>query len=141
MTESHDCVAVAPKPSQSQLGARLQHEADTCLPGVSHALQGNRYNKDEPGTPFCHGGAGYVLSRAMLRELGPFLAQCMEEEPFVTSGWEDVKLGGCIYRHLGQTCLTLNGWDVSSPSAPFPSCQVVSARGFRWCTLRPMPTQ
>lgn len=51
---------------------------------------------------YCMGGPGVVLSRALLRKLGPHLRECLSN--VVVSYNEDVEVGRCISRRLGIQC-------------------------------------
>ncbi|XP_019850623.1 PREDICTED: chondroitin sulfate synthase 1-like [Amphimedon queenslandica] len=58
--------------------------------------------KLRPSDVFCMGGPGMVLSRALLRKLGPHLQECLTN--VVVSYNEDVEVGRCINRRLGIYC-------------------------------------
>lgn len=60
----------------------------------------------------CHGGAGYVLSRALLQLVGPHFPGCMDEWPQTT--YEDAKVAFCLMRHAASHCIGMKphfGWD------------------------------
>lgn len=66
--------------------------------------------------PFCHGGAGYILSRALLRQSGPHFRSA----PFYSSN-EDTTVGAVLLAATGARCLhysgdTLGGLDLVANS-------------------------
>eukprot|EP00049_Salpingoeca_infusionum_P018838 m.359023 g.359023 ORF g.359023 m.359023 type:complete len:1247 (+) comp18374_c0_seq1:602-4342(+) len=52
---------------------------------------------------FCHGGAGYILSRALLKLVGPYI----REFPHVTS-LEDCAVAAVLYHYTGVHCINTN---------------------------------
>ncbi|EGD80807.1 hypothetical protein PTSG_01396 [Salpingoeca rosetta] len=52
---------------------------------------------------FCHGGAGYVLSRELLRIVGPYF----RDSPSVTA-LEDAAISSVLYQHSGVRCINTN---------------------------------
>ncbi|KAL7078846.1 hypothetical protein ACQ4LE_002769 [Meloidogyne hapla] len=50
---------------------------------------------------YCMGGPGVILSRETLRQLAPYLEQCLHS---LLTTHEDVELGRCIRRHVGLAC-------------------------------------
>ena len=51
---------------------------------------------------YCLGGPGVIMSRSVLRKIGPNLDRCLSE---VVSNHEDVELGRCIRKYAGISCL------------------------------------
>lgn len=54
-----------------------------------------------PSDNFCMGGPGMVMSKSLLKKLGPHLEYCLKN---VLSNHEDVEIGRCIKRHVGVSC-------------------------------------
>ena len=52
---------------------------------------------------FCHGGSGYVMSRELLRRVGPYI----QNASTVTS-LEDAAVAAVAYEHTGVKCVNLN---------------------------------
>uniref|UniRef100_A0A915NM15 Hexosyltransferase n=1 Tax=Meloidogyne floridensis TaxID=298350 RepID=A0A915NM15_9BILA len=50
---------------------------------------------------YCMGGPGVILSKETLRQLAPYLEQCLNS---LLTTHEDVELGRCIRRHVGLAC-------------------------------------
>ena len=68
----------------------------------------------QPHEHYCMGGPGVLLSRALLRRLGPHLDDCLQH---VVLSWnEDLEVGRCISRRLGVQC-TWNYEVIPAPSA------------------------
>lgn len=56
-----------------------------------------------PGENYCMGGPGMILSRSVLRKVGPHLEHCLQTAPKVHMH-EDIQLGLCIQRYAGVPC-------------------------------------
>ena len=71
---------------------------------------GRRKDKGKLGIvkPFCMGGPGYALSRAVLVKIGPGIRACARaQQDRSDSSWHsDVIIGHCIYKQVGIGC-----WD------------------------------
>ncbi|XP_028399134.1 chondroitin sulfate synthase 1-like [Dendronephthya gigantea] len=55
-----------------------------------------------PNDNFCMGGPGMIMSRSVLKKLGPHLEYCLQN--FVSSH-EDVEVGRCVRKHVGVACI------------------------------------
>ena len=51
---------------------------------------------------YCIGGPGVIMSRGVLKKIGPNLDRCLNE---TVSDHEDVELGRCILKYTGVSCL------------------------------------
>ena len=56
-----------------------------------------------PGENYCMGGPGVILSRSVLRKVGPHLEHCLQTAPKAHMH-EDIQLGLCIKRYAGVSC-------------------------------------
>lgn len=56
---------------------------------------------------FCHGGAGYIFSKALLRAVGPYLFHCRAKKQGSAAKWEDLYMKWCI---LDIMTLGGTGW-------------------------------
>lgn len=52
---------------------------------------------------FCHGGAGYIVSRGLLRMMGDRILECNTSPP--STYLEDVRFAACVYRLTGECSL------------------------------------
>ncbi|EDQ90034.1 uncharacterized protein MONBRDRAFT_36900 [Monosiga brevicollis MX1] len=98
---------------------RLQQELALLNASVPSYFGVKRYSAVVKNTPpanslwppknslnFGHGGAGYLLSRAALAQLGPdALAACRHSPPLLSL--EDARLAACLYQQLGLDCTNL----------------------------------
>lgn len=51
---------------------------------------------------YCLGGPGVIMSRSVLKKIGPNLDSCLRE---TVTREEDVELGRCIRKYAGVSCL------------------------------------
>ncbi|KAL9953331.1 hypothetical protein ACROYT_G040732 [Oculina patagonica] len=56
-----------------------------------------------PGENYCIGGPGMILSRSVLRKVGPHLEHCLQTAP-KSHMHEDISLGLCIQHYAGVSC-------------------------------------
>jgi hypothetical protein len=67
--------------------------------------------ENKGGAP-CHGGAGYAMSRGLLKIVGPHVLGCSAEFP--STSYEDAKVEFCMMRHAANKCIGMKkefGWD------------------------------
>ena len=66
-----------------------------------------------PEENYCIGGPGMILSRSVLRKVGPHLEHCLQTAP-KSHMHEDIALGLCIQHYVGVSCT--RSYEVSSVS-------------------------
>ncbi|XP_078485764.1 chondroitin sulfate synthase 3-like [Ciona intestinalis] len=55
------------------------------------------------GDNYCMGGPGMVFSRALMRQLGPHLGECLQH---MYTSHEDIEVGRCVQKYTGIKCTT-----------------------------------
>ncbi|XP_078352382.1 chondroitin sulfate synthase 1-like [Oculina patagonica] len=74
---------------------------------LGHAGIGKKEEREmlnlSPGENYCMGGLGVILSRSVLRKVGPHLEHCLQTAPKAHMH-EDIELGNCIRRYAGVSC-------------------------------------
>ena len=53
------------------------------------------------GKPYCLGGPGVIMSRAILAKVAPHISYCLRN---VYSSHEDTEIGRCIHHFVGISC-------------------------------------
>ncbi|KAL9954154.1 hypothetical protein ACROYT_G041655 [Oculina patagonica] len=74
---------------------------------LGHAGIGKKEEREmlnlSPGENYCIGGPGMILSRSVLRKVGPHLEHCFQRAPKAHMH-EDLALGQCIQHYVGVAC-------------------------------------
>lgn len=52
---------------------------------------------------FCHGGSGYIMSRELLRRVGPYI-----REASIPTSLEDAAVASALFEHTGVRCININ---------------------------------
>lgn len=72
---------------------------------IGQAGQGTQSERGQLGLGskdnFCMGGPGMIMSKSVLKKLGPHLEYCLKN---LVSSHEDVEVGRCVRRHVGVSC-------------------------------------